>query len=79
MRSGWLVLGIAVGIAFAVTPAPAQQPPALTGQVTSAKDGPMEGVLVSAKRCALDPTSATNARSIFKMSTGNCARYPSEE
>ena len=46
---------IAAGFAFALAgagllPASAQTPAALTGQVTSAEEGAMEGVLVSAKK-----------------------------
>jgi virginiamycin B lyase len=46
---------MSVGLAFALAgagllPARAQTPPALTGQVTSGEEGPMEGVLVSAKK-----------------------------
>ena len=45
---------MSVGLAFALAgagllPARAQTPAALTGQVTSGEEGPMEGVLVSAK------------------------------
>ena len=43
-----LLLGVA---AFVVAGSPAfAQAPALTGQVTSAKEGAMEGVLVTAKK-----------------------------
>ena len=46
---------MSVGLAFALAsaglpPARAQTPAALTGQVTSGEEGPMEGVLVSAKK-----------------------------
>jgi streptogramin lyase len=46
---------ISVGLALALAgpgllPAQAQTPAALTGQVTSGEEGPMEGVLVSAKK-----------------------------
>ncbi len=46
---------MSVGLAFALVgagllPAGAQTPAALTGQVTSGEEGPMEGVLVSAKK-----------------------------
>ncbi len=46
---------MSVGLAFALAsagllPARAQTPSALTGQVTSGEEGPMEGVLVSAKK-----------------------------
>jgi streptogramin lyase len=55
MRSSRLLPIVVVGI-LGVTPqikrsyAQTQTPPALTGQVTSAEEGVMEGVLVSAKR-----------------------------
>ena len=46
---------MSVGLAFALAgagllPAGAQTPAALTGPVTSGEEGPMEGVLVSAKK-----------------------------
>ena len=46
---------ISVGLAFALAgpgllPAQAQTPAALTGQVSSGEEGPMEGVLISAKK-----------------------------
>src|SRR5262245_2952675 len=41
---------VAVAAALPIVAAQAQAPPALTGQVSSAADGPMEGVVVSAKR-----------------------------
>ena len=41
---------VAVGIWFVATPARAQPTAALSGRVTSAAEGAMEGVLVSAKR-----------------------------
>jgi streptogramin lyase len=52
---------IAAGFAFALAgagllPASAQTPAALTGQVTSAEEGAMEGVLVSAKKAGSNVT-----------------------
>jgi streptogramin lyase len=52
---------IAAGLAFALAgagllPASAQTPAALTGQVTSAEEGAMEGVLVSAKKAGSNVT-----------------------
>src|SRR3954452_5755306 len=46
---------ISVGLAIALAgpgllPAQAQEPAALTGQVSSGEEGPMEGVLISAKK-----------------------------
>src|SRR5258708_9250575 len=51
-RTAMAVLGLAVLLlaSFAATPVPAQGQAALTGQVTSAEEGPMEGVVVSAKK-----------------------------
>ena len=48
-----LLLALAAGaiaVGFTLVPAQAQAPMALSGQVSSAADGPMEGVVVSAKR-----------------------------
>ncbi|HEX9465117.1 MAG TPA: carboxypeptidase-like regulatory domain-containing protein, partial [Alphaproteobacteria bacterium] len=52
LRTAMAVLGLAVLLlaSFAATPVPAQGQAALTGQVTSAEEGPMEGVVVSAKK-----------------------------
>ena len=56
MRSFLLVLTVASGVVLLTQPGLAQTasrasaPAALTGQVTSAEEGPMEGVLVTAKK-----------------------------
>jgi virginiamycin B lyase len=57
MRSNRLWLGVCAGLAALLLPAStyfvraqAQAPVALTGQVTSEAEGPMEGVVVSAKK-----------------------------
>src|SRR6516225_4236482 len=44
-----LIAGV-VAAGLSIFPAHAQAPAALTGQVSSAAEGPMEGVVVSAKR-----------------------------
>src|SRR4051812_2632034 len=54
---------LAVGLALA--PVRAQAPMALTGQVSSTADGPMEGVVVSAKR-----EGSTTTVSVVSDSTG---------
>jgi len=41
---------VAAGLALAASPAAAQPAVALAGRVTSAEDGVMEGVVVSAKK-----------------------------
>ena len=51
MNKMLMSVGLAIALAGAgLLPARAQTPPALTGQVTSGEEGPMEGVLVSAKK-----------------------------
>src|SRR3954470_11786305 len=48
-----LFIALAAGamtVSFTLAPVQAQTPMALSGQVSSAADGPMEGVVVSAKR-----------------------------
>jgi virginiamycin B lyase len=65
-----LLLGVA---AFCVAGTPAlAQAPALTGQVTSAKEGAMEGVLVTAKRqgSAMSTTVVSDARGRFAFPQG---------
>src|SRR5256885_1381818 len=62
MRSRYVLLLSVVGAALALSPAglrplraqpaPAVAGAALTGRVSSAEEGPMEGVLVSAKKAA---------------------------
>ncbi|HET7253192.1 MAG TPA: carboxypeptidase-like regulatory domain-containing protein, partial [Xanthobacteraceae bacterium] len=50
-RNLLLALGAAaIAVALELVPAQAQAPMALSGQVTSAAEGPMEGVIISAKR-----------------------------
>jgi hypothetical protein len=52
MRIGWSITPAATAAALFVLPlaAQAQAPAALTGQVSSVKEGAMEGVVVSAKK-----------------------------
>jgi len=50
MRTGLLTLLLVVGFAALWPHAQTPSPAALTGRVTSSEEGPMEGVLVSAKR-----------------------------
>ena len=49
MRARVLVLFAIIGVAASLIGAETQAPAALTGVVTSAEEGAMEGVLVSAK------------------------------
>src|SRR5260221_1874124 len=72
-----LVVVIATGVAFLSQAASAQtgnrtpSPAALTGQVTSAEEGPMEGVLVTAKK-----TNSTIAITVVSDAQGRY-RFPS--
>src|SRR5882762_1519462 len=72
-----LVVVIAAGVAFlsqaasAQTGGRAQSSAALTGQVTSAEEGPMEGVLITAKR-----TNSTMAITVVSDAQGHY-RFPS--
>jgi virginiamycin B lyase len=53
MRMNKILISVGLALALAGTgllPARAQTPAALTGQVTSGEEGPMEGVLISAKK-----------------------------
>src|SRR6266852_854923 len=52
MRKDWSIITAAAATALLVSPhaARAQAPAALAGQVSSAKEGAMEGVVVSAKK-----------------------------
>src|ERR1700716_3915405 len=62
------LLALAAGVmtvGLAPAPVQAQTPMALTGQVSSAADGPMEGVVVSAKR-----EGSTATISVVSDSTG---------
>ena len=50
-RNLLLALGAAaMAVALELVPAQAQAPMALSGQVSSAAEGPMEGVIISARR-----------------------------
>src|ERR1700731_1995775 len=77
MRLFMLVVVIAAGVAFLSQAAStqtanrAQSPAALTGQVTSAEEGPMEGVLVTAKK-----TNSTIAITVVSDAQGRY-RFPS--
>src|SRR2546430_13715180 len=72
-----LVVVIATGVVFlsqaasAQTGSRTQSPAALTGQVTSAEEGPMEGVLVTAKK-----TNSTIAITVVSDAQGHY-RFPS--
>ena len=48
------MLAVQLGVCVLLMPSPArsenQPPPALAGQVTSTEDGPMEGVVISARK-----------------------------
>jgi len=74
-----LVVAIATGVAFlsqaasAQTGSRTQSPAALTGQVTSAEAGPMEGVLVTAKK-----TNSTIAITVVSDAQGHY-RFPSSK
>ena len=64
-------VGVLAAIVFQTASAPihaqAQTPPALTGQVASAEEGPMEGVVVSAKKdgSTISISVVTNAEGRF--------------
>ncbi len=62
-----IVLASAFALAARQAPAAAQAPPAITGQVTSAEEGPMEGVLVTARRdgAQFAVSVSTNERGIY--------------
>src|SRR5258708_1334887 len=74
-----LVVVIATGVAFlsqaasAQTGSRTQSPAALTGQVTSAEEGPMEGVLITAKK-----TNSTIAITVVSDAQGRY-RFPSSK
>src|SRR6267142_153902 len=74
-----LVVVIATGVAFlsqaasAQTGSRTQSPAALTGQVTSAEEGPMEGVLITAKK-----TNSTIAITLVSDAQGHY-RFPSSK
>jgi virginiamycin B lyase len=56
MNKVLIAAGLAVALAGPGLPAQAQTPAALTGQVTSGEEGPMEGVLISAKKAGSNVT-----------------------
>src|SRR5438105_1567776 len=65
--------GLAIALLQAGSfPARAQAPAALTGQVTSAEEGAMEGVLVSAKKAGstMTVTVVSNAQGHFSFPAG---------
>jgi len=74
-----LAVVIATGVAFlsqaasAQTGSRTQSPAALTGQVTSAEEGPMEGVLITAKK-----TNSTIAITVVSDAQGHY-RFPSSK
>jgi streptogramin lyase len=71
MRTRVLLLVMAMGLA-AISSAQTQSPVALTGQITSAEEGRMEGVLVSAKR-----TGSTITTTVVSDEQGRY-RFPAE-
>src|ERR1700687_1227478 len=77
MRKFLLVLTVASGVVLLTQPGLAQTasrasaPAALTGQVTSAEEGPMEGVLITAKK-----TNSTIAVTVVSDAQGHY-RFPS--
>jgi hypothetical protein len=65
------LLALAAGVmtvGLAPAPVQVQTPMALTGQVSSAADGPMEGVVVSAKREG--STATISPKSAFRLVHG---------
>jgi virginiamycin B lyase len=74
MKSLLTFVGLALGVLQAgFFPAQAQTPAALTGQVTSAEEGAMEGVLVSAKK-----TGSTVTITVVSDAQGNYS-FPSSK
>jgi virginiamycin B lyase len=67
--TSWHSIAAAVFCLFLANPAAAQSPPAITGQVTSAEEGPMEGVLVTARRdgATLAISVSTNERGVYSF------------
>src|SRR6188472_48500 len=69
-----ILISVALALALAgpgVIPVQAQTPAALTGQVSSAEEGPMEGVLVSAKKAGstVTTTVVSDAQGNFSFPT----------
>src|SRR5207247_10164938 len=74
METRRFLLTVAVTLAACLLPSPlaprrveAQAPPTLTGQVTSAEEGPMEGVVISARKdgSTISISVVTNAQGRF--------------
>src|SRR5262249_56295371 len=69
----WAVHGcvavLVAGVFSACAPARAQAPPAIAGQVASAEEGPMEGVLVSVQKIGtpISITVVSNAHGRFTV------------
>src|SRR5580765_4176200 len=71
-----VLVAIAVGVALALSPAGrAQSAAAIGGRVTSVGEGPMEGVLVSAKRAAstLTVTVVSDAQGRYRFPSAKLA------
>ncbi len=60
--------GGVIAVGLSITAAHAQAPAALTGQISSAAEGPMEGVVVSAKRDASSLTISVVSDNAGKFS-----------
>src|SRR6476661_8348737 len=63
---------ISIGLALALAgpgllPAQAQTSAALTGQVSSGEEGPMEGVLISAKKAGVTITVVSDAQGNYSF------------
>ena len=70
-----LLLAVAAGVmtvGLTLGPVQAQAPMAFTGQVSSAADGPMEGVVVSAKREGSTATISVVSDSTGKFGRASC-------
>jgi streptogramin lyase len=77
-RTASLFVAIAFALGLISTPAQAQAPAQLTGTISSAEEGPMEGVVVSAKKGIVTVSVVTNAKGEFsfpsaKLGTGTFA------
>ena len=71
-----VVVGAGVGVVLAISPAGrAQSPAAFGGRVTSVEEGPMEGVLVSAKRAAstMTVTVVSDAQGRYRFPSATVA------
>jgi hypothetical protein len=77
MHSRNLLLALAAAamtLGITLVPVQAQTPMALSGQVSSAADGPMEGVVVSAKREGSTATISVVSDGTGKFGIEACAR-----